>query len=72
MPSEIRKRYSGDGIAVLWQPALCIHCGVCAKGLPTVFQPKDRPWIKMDGAPAKEIARQVAECPSGAISLIEP
>lgn len=65
-------RYEKDGVTVVWKPALCIHSGVCVRGLGAVFNPKVRPWINMDAAPATSIAEQVKRCPSGALSLGEP
>lgn len=61
--------YEKDGVTVLWRPELCIHSGVCVRGLGQVFNPTLRPWINMDEAPAARIADQVNRCPSGALSL---
>jgi uncharacterized Fe-S cluster protein YjdI len=69
---EIVKRYTKDGITVVWQPGLCVHSQVCFHGLPTVFDPRKRPWVDMDGAAAGAIAEQVRRCPSGALALAEP
>jgi hypothetical protein len=41
--------------------------GNCFRGLPEVFQPQDRPWVKVDAATADEIARVVMTCPTGAL-----
>lgn len=68
MADDIRT-YEKDGVTVVWQPKLCIHSGICARGLGEVFKPKARPWIDMNGAPVDAIAKQVAACPSGALSL---
>ena len=62
-------RYENDEISVLWKPGKCIHSGICAAGLPGVFQPSEKPWIKMDGADSNEIVNQVSQCPSGALSI---
>jgi uncharacterized Fe-S cluster protein YjdI len=32
-----------------------------------VFNPKEKPWIKMDGATTEKIIDQVKKCPSGAL-----
>lgn len=65
------KTYTKDGLTVLWKPDVCIHSTVCWKkstGLPVVFKPKERPWIRMDGAENERIIEQVKKCPSGALS----
>ena len=70
---EARKRpgvervYSNDQISVSWTPQLCIHAGHCFRGLPEVFQPQTRPWVKIDGATADKIAEVVMTCPTGAL-----
>jgi len=60
--------YSNGDITVLWQPDLCKHSTLCWKGLIEVFNPKERPWINMDGASSEKIIEQVKKCPSGALS----
>ena len=65
---EIVKRYTKDGVTVIWKPSLCIHSGICARGLPHVFDPRRRPWVVMDGTDVEKIVEQVEECPSGALS----
>jgi uncharacterized Fe-S cluster protein YjdI len=62
------KEYSNGDVTVVWKPEICIHSGICAKGLPKVFQPKERPWIKIDAASTQAIVDQVKACPSGALS----
>jgi len=66
---EIVKRYPKDGVTVVWQPGLCVHSQVCFHGLPSVFDPRKRPWVDMDGASVEAIVAQVRRCPSGALSL---
>lgn len=68
---DIIKHYGNDKVTIKWQASLCIHCGYCAKGLPEVFQPKERPWIKIEAAAPEKIRAQVEKCPSGALSLAE-
>ena len=65
---EIVKEYSNGEVTIVWKPKTCIHAGVCVRGLPNVFNPKARPWIKIDGATTEELVNQVAKCPSGALS----
>ena len=66
---DIIKRYSNGEITVVWQPTLCVHSGICARGLPLVFNPRRRPWIDATTATTAEIVAQVAKCPSGALSI---
>jgi uncharacterized Fe-S cluster protein YjdI len=67
--NNIRKEYSNGEITVIWQSGLCIHSGVCARGLEEVFRPKERPWIQMENATSEQIVATVRRCPSGALSL---
>jgi uncharacterized Fe-S cluster protein YjdI len=62
------KEYSNGETTIVWEAGKCIHSAICVKGLPNVFQPKDRPWIKIDAAPTDELVKQVKACPSGALS----
>jgi uncharacterized Fe-S cluster protein YjdI len=66
-----RKEYSNGETTIVWKPELCIHSGVCVKTLPRVYNPKERPWIKPENATTQEIIDQVANCPSGALSIKE-
>lgn len=68
---DITKKYDNGEITVIWQPGLCIHSGRCAKGLPAVFNPAQKPWININGADSETIMRQVDQCPSGALSYIK-
>ncbi|BAO76282.1 (4Fe-4S)-binding protein [Winogradskyella sp. PG-2] len=63
------KEYSNGEVTVVWEPEKCIHSAICAKGLPSVFQLKDRPWVKIDAAVTDEIVNTVKKCPSGALSF---
>jgi uncharacterized Fe-S cluster protein YjdI len=62
------REYSNGEVTIVWKHELCIHCANCAKGLPAVFQPKDKPWIKPHGATTDAIIEQVKKCPSGALT----
>jgi uncharacterized Fe-S cluster protein YjdI len=64
----MKKEYSNGEITIIWQPDKCIHCGVCARGLPLVFKPRERPWVDQFGATTDEIKNQIEQCPSGALS----
>src|ERR1041384_1608334 len=60
--------YANDEMTVVWKPKMCIHSTLCWKGLIEVFNPRERPWIKMNGATTERIIEQVRKCPSGALS----
>jgi uncharacterized Fe-S cluster protein YjdI len=64
-------RYTNGETTVVWKPDLCIHSGICARGLSGVFDPKRRPWIDMSQAETQQIIEQVKKCPSGALSIEE-
>jgi uncharacterized Fe-S cluster protein YjdI len=64
----MKKRYSNGDVTVIWQPGLCRHTGICARGLPLVFDPRRRPWIELEHADTATITAQVDRCPSGALS----
>jgi CDGSH-type Zn-finger protein/uncharacterized Fe-S cluster protein YjdI len=63
----VERVYENNGIAVLWEPKLCIHAGYCFRGLPEVFQPESRPWVKIEAATPDQIAEVVMTCPTGAL-----
>lgn len=67
--ADIVKRYSNGDITVVWQPSLCVHSAICARGLPKVFDPRRRPWVILDGYETETIVDQVERCPSGALSI---
>lgn len=60
--------YAGNEVIVSFDPNICTHAAKCVKGLPTVFNIKNKPWISPDSAPADVVENQVAQCPSGALS----
>ncbi len=62
------KEYTNGEVTVVWKPERCIHSEKCWRGLPSVFNPKERPWVKIDGADTDAIIAQVRKCPSGALS----
>lgn len=62
-------KYSNGEITILWKPELCQHSGICVKLLPQVYNPSERPWIKIENATTPELVNQVMQCPSGALSI---
>ena len=69
MEKRITKTYDNGEITVVWQPHKCIHSAICFRGLPSVFNPQNRPWVTVDGAETDTIVQQVEQCPSGALSF---
>lgn len=61
--------YKKDDLTVTWLPQQCIHSTRCWKGLISVFNPRERPWINLDGATKEAIMEQVKKCPSGALTF---
>ncbi len=63
----MRKTYASKDIAVSFDARLCIHAARCVHGAPEAFDPNARPWIQPGKVGADELARVVAECPTGAL-----
>lgn len=59
--------YFTDEIKVTWDKERCIHAAECVRGLPDVFAPKRKPWIKPELADAVKIAAVIERCPTGAL-----
>ena len=51
-----------------WDSARCIHAAECIKNASKVFNPRERPWIKMENGSSEEIMNAIDNCPSGALS----
>jgi len=69
---DITKKYSNGEVTIVWKPAICQHSTICwkmATGLPQVFNPLEKPWIKPGAAGTERIIEQVKKCPSGALSF---
>ena len=62
------RRYQGDRITVGFEGRRCIHAAECVRGLPLVFDPQRRPWIKLDEAERDAIVDVVERCPTGALT----
>ncbi|MGW2260502.1 (4Fe-4S)-binding protein [Streptomyces sp. NPDC001780] len=62
-----KKAYKGRSITVTFEARRCRHAAECVNGLPEVFDPGKRPWIRPDGAEAERLAEVVRRCPSGAL-----
>lgn len=68
---EIIKHYKKDNLTVIWKPDTCIHSKKCWKELLQVFDPRNRPWVNLEGATIPRIKKQVDACPSKALSYID-
>jgi len=62
------KEYTNGEVTIVWKPGSCIHSAICVGGLPNVFQPNEKPWIKIEAASTQELIDQIKKCPSGALS----
>lgn len=67
--NETKKEYSNGEITVVWESGKCIHSGNCVRNNPDVFQPKEKPWIKIDASSSEKIMETVNKCPSGALTF---
>ena len=65
---DITKEYTNGEVTVVWQSGKCTHSGNCVKNNPDVFQPKEKPWIKIDASTSDKIMETVNKCLSGALS----
>jgi uncharacterized Fe-S cluster protein YjdI len=62
------KKYNNGEIYVVWEASKCIHSRNCVKHLPEVYNPKEKPWIKVKNATTEELKNQISTCPNGALS----
>ncbi|MFE3866874.1 (4Fe-4S)-binding protein [Flavobacterium sp. LS2P90] len=70
-PKDIKKEYTNGEVTVVWQSGKCIHSGNCVRNNPEVFQPREKPWIKIEGSSTEKIIDTVKKCPSGALSYYQ-
>ncbi len=68
MSGEIRKEYTNGELTIVWKPGTCIHAAECVKALPKVYNPNEKPWLKIENATTEELKAQIKKCPSGALS----
>jgi uncharacterized Fe-S cluster protein YjdI len=64
----MKTQYKNKDITIHWDQSKCIHAGVCVRSLPNVYNPKERPWVKIENASTEELKTQIDNCPSGALS----
>ena len=70
--SKRLQRYATPEVTVTFDPNLCQHTGICLRGLPDVFDIREKRWIRPERVPAAEVVAQVARCPSGALQVVGP
>jgi len=63
-----KEKHENEHIIVEWNKAKCKHAAECVRGLPRVFNPRNKPWINLDNTDAQTIAHVVGKCPNGALS----
>jgi CDGSH-type Zn-finger protein/uncharacterized Fe-S cluster protein YjdI len=63
------RRYEGHGCAVTYDAKRCIHAAECVHGLPAVFDPRAKPWIKPAASEVGALAAVIRRCPTGALKL---
>ena len=66
------KAFQGSEITVYFDAPRCRHSAECLRGLPGVFNGKQRPWIAPDAAGAALVAEVIGRCPSGALHYLAP
>ena len=64
---KLGRAYAAPQVTVLYDRARCRHYAECVRGLPQVFDPTRRPWIRADLADAQAVAEVVRRCPTGAL-----
>ncbi len=69
MQEGVARIYRTERIEVTWAPGRCIHAGECFGNLPEVFDPRARPWIRLEAADPDLIEGTVLRCPSGALAF---
>jgi uncharacterized Fe-S cluster protein YjdI/CDGSH-type Zn-finger protein len=62
------QEFINEKITVRFDPNVCIHSGVCIRGLPTVFDIKRARWIDVNNDTPERIMALIKTCPSGALS----
>ena len=65
--NRLGRAYAAPEVTVFYDRGRCRHYAECVRGLPRVFDPTRRPWIRADLADPNAIAEVVRRCPTGAL-----
>ena len=65
--NRLGRAYTAPEVTVFYDRGRCRHYAECIRGLPQVFDPARRPWIRADLADADTVAEVVRRCPTGAL-----
>jgi len=64
---RLGRAYAAPEVTVFYDRGRCRHYAECVRGLPRVFDPTRRPWIRADLADPQAVAEVVRRCPTGAL-----
>jgi uncharacterized Fe-S cluster protein YjdI len=62
--NRLGRAYAAPEVTVFYDRGRCRHYAECVRGLPQVFDPTRRPWIRADLADADTVAEVVRRCPT--------
>jgi len=65
--TQLGRTYAGERVTVYYDAQRCLHFAECIRGLPGVFDVRERPWVQPDEAPPELVAEVIRRCPSGAL-----
>ena len=65
--NRLGRAYAAPEVTVFYDRGRCRHYAECVRGLPQVFDPTRRPWIRADLGDAEAVAEVVRRCPTGAL-----
>jgi uncharacterized Fe-S cluster protein YjdI len=59
--------YETPELRVTFDPGRCTHSAECVRALPSVFDPRQRRWVRLENAGADAVDAAVNRCPTGAL-----